>query len=153
MGESETQWAVTQTCDRQTVTSVVRQWVCVQSDLDYLMCVFSVTCSTCCVQCDLLCVFSLTRSTWCVLSVTCSSCCVFSVICSTWCVFSLTCPTWCVYGETSGSSLYLVCAGLLQSVHHGLKLQRFDLHLSVQSVKQCLILWVHVIVWLLQVQT
>lgn len=48
---------------------------------------------------------------------------------------------------------YLVCAGLLQSVHHGLKLQRFDLHLSVQSVEQSLVLGVHVVVGLLQVQT
>lgn len=48
---------------------------------------------------------------------------------------------------------YLVGAGLLQTVHHGLKLQRFDLHLPVQSVEQRLILRVQVVVWLLQVQT
>lgn len=35
---------------------------------------------------------------------------------------------------------YLLCAGLLQSVHHGLKLQRSDLHLPVQPVEQSLVL-------------
>lgn len=46
---------------------------------------------------------------------------------------------------------YLLSAGLLQSVHHSLKLQRFDLHLAVQSVEQCFILRVHVIIWLLHI--
>lgn len=59
----------------------------------------------------------------------------------------------CVYVYATWCVCYLVCAGLLQSVHHGLKLQRFDLHLSVQSVEQSLVLGVHVVVGLLQVQT
>lgn len=35
---------------------------------------------------------------------------------------------------------YLVSAGLLQSIYHDLKLQRLNLHLSVKSVQERLIL-------------
>ena len=47
---------------------------------------------------------------------------------------------------------YLVGAGLLQSVHHGLKLQWLDLHLAVEPVEEGLVLRVHIVVGLLIVK-
>ena len=48
--------------------------------------------------------------------------------------------------------VYLVCTGLLQPVHHGLKLYGLDLHLAVEPVEEGLVLGVHVVVRLLIVQ-
>lgn len=47
---------------------------------------------------------------------------------------------------------HLVGTGFLQSIHHDLKLQRFELHLAVESVEERLVLRVHVVVGLLIVQ-